>query len=153
MKKRICFLLIFACVFQLAGCKKSVSAEEILKEFLTSYGIEGTLYSSEREIYEEGYISRELFDKIFITNGEHPRNFALFLNQRSGIGFEAGVFICEGAKEKEFVTEMCLERLGLIAEGEGKRLFISSGDLIFYTNASEKEKAEDLFRKIIRACY
>ena len=153
MKKLSLIMIILINVIFFVGCAADVSAEDLLSEYLASYGVKGTIYSSGKQVHEQGYIGQEVLDKAFVYEGDFPNNFAICLNYRAAVGFEAGVFICDDADEVSAVTEMCEERLDAISNGKDKGIVMRSGKLIFYTTAEDREKAEDLFRKIIRSRY
>ena len=153
MKKLFVTFLFLLLILAFIGCKREVSAENILRDFLVSYGTEGIIYTPNKMIHEEGYISEGLLEKVYIYSGELPDNFALFLNQKSFGGFEAGVFICEDEDERASVTEMCYERIDLLTDKEGEGLLIRCRNMIIYTTASDKERAEEILKKIIRSCY
>ena len=153
MKKGIAFILIVISALSLVGCKKEASAEKILDEFLLMYGGEGTVYSSDKSITDEGYITEDVLSKAYVYEGDFPKNFAILLNSRTAKGFECGVFICEGEDERATVLEMCRERLDLLSERAEEGIFVRSGNLVFYTTASDKKRAEEIIKKIIRSYY
>ena len=153
MKRIIAMLNVVIFVLFSVSCKKDFSSEDFLGDFILLYGGEGTVYSSQKLPFEEGYVSEELLSKVYIYEGDFPKNYAIFLNQRSTSGFEVGVFLCEDEDERAAVSEMCLERLDLLCENEKGGLFIRSGNLVIYTTAEDKERAELIFDKIIRTYY
>jgi hypothetical protein len=153
MKKAVIVCLLLTVCFTVVGCDRAVSTEAMLRDFLNAYGIEGTVYSSQKKMHEDGYLSSELLEAIYVIGGDLPDNFALCLNERSAKGFETGFFLCESAVQREEIVEMCRERISLLTENGEEGLLMRSGYLVFYTTAKDKDKAEAVFTKIIKLHY
>ena len=152
MTKRIAsFLVIIFFVTSLFSCKKALSAEELLKDFLDVYGASGVIYSPRFSEGEDGYISDALIKKIYLYDGEFPKNYALLLNSRADRSVEAAVFVCDGEYECSRVLEMCLERLNLISDDTSEVYIYRSANLIFYSTFEDGKTVEDVWVKIIRA--
>ncbi len=142
------FLLIFMLVL-LFSCAEEPSAEELMKDFISSYGAEGIIYSPRCEVYEDGYIREGFTEKIYIYNGNFPKNYAIFLNSHSHRGSEAALFVCKDENEKQTVLEMCLERVKTVCDGSDNCVIIRSGNIIAYSTLEDKGRSENLLRKII----
>lgn len=153
MKRLFCVLFTLLFVFNLSSCKKTPSAQTILAEFFAAYDARRTVYSSDKGLYEEGYISPELLRRLYVFDGELDCEFAIAPNERTESGFEAGVFIADSSGEIGTITEMCRERLNLLLGGYSEGIILRRGRVIFYTSASDSLKAEKLFAKIIGAYY
>lgn len=153
MKNFVALFLSALLLFSLSGCGKEPSAEEILKEFVTAYGAEGTIYSPSRERQEAGYIPDGMMEKVYIFSGSFPENYALFLNDHSHKGSECGVFVCSDAEERERVTEMCIERASLVADSKESVIIIKSGRVIAYSTFEDQKRAKELLGKIIARLY
>ncbi len=151
MKKIILLLTALFLIFTLFSCEKQISAEAILTEFISTYGAEGIVYSSAKGREEEGYISEELSSKIYIYEGDFPRNFAIYLNSHSHKGSEAAVFVCRNEDERQKVTEACLERMKLIAAKQEDRVIVRIGNTVAYSTLGDGERTGELLAKIIRA--
>jgi hypothetical protein len=119
-----------------------------MSDFLYSYGIDGVVYSSSASEGDVGYASDKLLSKLFIFEGEFPKNYALLLNSRSDYGAECGFFVCEGESERERVVDMCEERISLLTRGEGG-IIISRGRVVFYSTLSDRERSEKCARRVI----
>lgn len=153
MRKVLAFtvFLALAALTALASCAKAPDPEKMLSEFIGLYSASGVIYSSECSEGENGYIDEELFRKIYIFEGELPRDYAIFLNSHTDYGAECGVFVCDGAEERDRVLDMCSERVRLLGRGN-EAVFISrSGNVVFYSTMPDRARAEEIWYKIIRA--
>lgn len=149
MKKIALILIPPVLCFALCACQGEVSAEGLLSEFISAYGAEGIIYSSECVEGEDGYLTEETLSKIYLYSGRFPENWAIFLNSRAGYGSECGAFVCDSADMRLLVEEMCLERVRLLAGGENS--FVArSGNIVFYSTMQDGARAEQLFKKIIK---
>ena len=151
MKKFILLLLVLSLLFSLTSCTAVPSAPEMLSDFLLCYGATGTVYSPFKSEGEEGYITEELFSKIYISGGEIPENYAIFLNSHADYGSECAVFVCTGAFSVDFAVDMARERISLFSERREESFIISSGRVVFYSTLSDRARAEEIWHKIIRA--
>lgn len=150
MKRLISLLIVFALVFGLYSCKGERDAHRLLKEFITVYGAEGVIYSPNIAEGESGYIEKGFLEKIYVFSGNFPDNYALFLNTHPISPAECGVFVTDNADEIAMVEEMCLERIRLLSGG-GEHAFVKiSGDTVFYSTMQDRERAEKIWREIIR---
>lgn len=147
--KRLIFLF---CLFLplLASCGRAPVAEEILSDFLYSYPLGGTVYSSERSEGEEGYVTKELLLRVFDYDGQMPNSYAFVLNPHPERGRECGVFITDDATERELITELCERRIAAVGDPDGRGIIIRSGRVIAYSTDGG-EAAERIFSKIIAA--
>lgn len=123
----------------------------MLEEFLYTYGIDGIIYSPSVPEGKDGYITEELFDKIYVYEGSLPENSAIFLNPRTDEYIECAIFITESEQERAAITDMCTERIHLI-DSAGKHSFIlRSNNVVFYSALPNKDKAKAVIEKILRA--
>lgn len=151
MFKRIfAFLLSLICVFLLSSCGKSISASDFMTDFATVYPLEGTMYFSEAQNKDEGYISEELFRKIYRIDGEIPADYAIYLNSKPSQGAECGIFKLREGADIEPITEMCLERIRLVADREAEGIVLRSGRYVFYSTLEDSERAKELFHRLIK---
>ena len=72
IKRIFVFVLALICVFLLFSCEKNISASDFMTDFAAAYPLEGEIYFSEAQKKDEGYISEELFRKIYRIDGEIP---------------------------------------------------------------------------------
>lgn len=149
MKKTALILIPFILIFALCSCQKEVSATAILSEFISAYGAEGIIYSSESAEGDDGYLRVEVLSKIYLSGDRFPENWAIFLNSHADYGSECGVFVCDSADMRLSVEEMCLERIRLLSGGENS-FVIRSGNIVFYSTMQDGERAERLFKKILK---
>ena len=149
MKKIIIILLVFTIVLSITSCGADPSAESMLSDFVVSYGAVGVIYSPRFSEGEPGYITDGLFSEIYIYDGTPPENYAIFLNSYADYGSECAVFVCSDEAECERVVEACRERTSLLGRGEGM-LLLRSGYIVFYSTMTDAERAEAIWRKIIR---
>ena len=149
MKKIALILIPFILISTLCACQSEVSAEELLSEFISAYGAEGIIYSSECVEGDEGYLPEETLSKIYLYSGRFPENWAIFLNSHATYGSECGVFVCDSADMRLSVEKTCLERVRLLSGGENS-FVIRSGNIVFYSTMQDGERAERLFKKILK---
>ncbi len=149
MKKKVSLIILSLVMLLLSSCSDEPSAELLLSDFTESYGAEGIIYSSEKSLGEEGYVPEGLTEKIYIYEGAFPKNYAIFLNSHTHKGSEAAIFICKDEKERQKVSEMCLERMKTVSDGKDDRILIRCGNIIAYSTLEDAEKAEELLKKII----
>ncbi len=149
MKKTFFLLLLIVCTFTLVSCSDSRSSDELMSDFLSSYGADGVVYSRACAEGEYGYIDSELFHKIYVYEGEMPADFAVFLSSHTDSDSECGIFVCRDAAERIAVEQMCLERIELLVSDNS---FISRrGNTVFYSTMSDRARAERIWQSIIRA--
>ena len=152
MRKTIAFILfIFSILTCLISCGKNPDAEKMLTEFISIYSVEGVVYTPEREEGDDGYITDELFRKIYVFEGDMPEKFAILLNSHPDSFAECGVFICSGSLERERVVEMCTERVRLLGRGSDVAFISISGAVVFYSTMPDKARAEAIWNKIVRS--
>ena len=149
MRNVLALIIAISILGLLLSCGREPSAEEIINEFMAAYGMEGVVYASGKESYEEGYIAEGLIEKIYVYDGEFPEKFALCLNSHSHKGSEVAVFVCRDENERSAVNEMCLERTRLVSENKENVVVVRSGRIIAYSTLEDPKRAEELLRKII----
>ena len=148
MRKIICLCLIFTLCLSLAGCREERNAYDILSEFVTDYGAEGIVYSPSVSEGSPGYISDRLVERAFLFTDGLGDNFALLLNTHIDKPSECGVFVCSDDEEVRLAEEICLERVRLLS-GEGG--FVKKrGRVVYYYVLSDPDRAERIFREIIK---
>ncbi len=150
MKKLFGFIILILSVMSLSSCTAEPSAEKMIGEFKELCGAEGIIYSPRKQLGEEGHIPEDLTKKIYLYDGDFPRNYAILLNSHSHKGSEAAIFVCQSEDERQKVTEMCLERIRIVADKKENAVIIRSGNIIAYSTLEDKELAERLLYKIIR---
>ena len=91
-------LPILILIFSAVSCQNERGAYELLSSFVHAYRAEGIVYSSYANEGEEGYIDRELFDKIYVHSGRVPDDFSIFLASHTDSYSECGVFNCRDAQ-------------------------------------------------------
>lgn len=149
MKKIILFFCVLVLCFSFFSCAPQPSSYDMLSDFMLTYGIDGVIYTPNLSEWEDGYITDELFGKIYIYEGRVPENYALFLNSYADYGSECAVFVCKDVEEREDIIEMCEERISLFGKGD-KAFIVCADNIIFYSTLSDKVRAEEVWRKIIR---
>lgn len=147
--RKFTVLLLMIILFVLSSCVKSPDAKEMLTEFCSLYSASGVIYTPEKEEGEDGYISEELFRRIYIFEGDMPKSFAIFLNSHANYGAECGVFVCDGSEERERIIEMCAERIKLLNRGSDNAFIKLSGAVVLYSTMPDKARAEALWNKIV----
>lgn len=150
MKRFVVLLLVVAVFLSLSSCGKEVDTFEVLADFISAYGADGVIYSPTVHEGEVGYIPEGLVERIYLFSGEFPENYAIFLNSRPEYGYECGLFVCSDDGGLDMMEEACLERARLL-DPSGERMFVKrSGNTVFYSTMKDKERAEALWREIIR---
>lgn len=151
MRRIFAFLILIAISLgTFTSCRKEVNPRESLEKFISAYGAEGVIYSPEIPEGNLGFIPDGLIEKIYLFSGRFPESFAIFLNSRPEYGYECGVFLCDDADSLEMMEEVCIERTGLLDGGGERSLIIRSGNLIFYSTMKDRDRAEKLWREIIK---
>lgn len=146
--KKITIICIIAAILPICGCKKKISAREIMEKFVKEYPLFGQVYYSDSPEFDAGYISAELFLDAFIWEGELPEEFALMLNSSVDEPCECGVFYASDASERERISESCLERIKLLSDGAYKLLYCRG--FIFYAVLPDLDLAEEVFYAIVK---
>lgn len=150
IKKIFVFVLALICVFLLFSCEKNISASDFMTDFAAAYPLEGEIYFSEAQKKDEGYISEELFRKIYRIDGEIPEEYAIYLNSRPNQGAECGIFKLRAGSKTEPITEMCLERIRLVSGREAEGVVLISDRYVFYSTLADSERAKALFYRLIK---
>lgn len=150
--KKIILLLLVLLVFlnNLTSCQKEPDALDLLSEFVGVYGARGVIYSPKISEGNQGYIPDGLIERIYVFSGDFPENYAVFLNSRTSNFSECGVFVCDDGKSLLDVEEMCYERIKLLCGNDGRGFVKISGTTIFYSTMQERDRAEKIWREIIR---
>ena len=148
MKKTLSLVIMLLLVPNLVCCHKEQSAENMMNDFLYSYGASGTVYSPSRSEGEYGYVTSELLNLIYVYDSDFPESFAIFLNPRSDYGSECGFFVAKGEDERERIVDMCEERLSLIARGD-EGFIITRGRVVFYSAMEDSERARRVAKRVI----
>lgn len=149
-KRFLILVTAFLCLWLPSSCRREISALDFMTGFVAAYPIEGVVYHSSAEYMEEGYISEELFRRIYSYKGEMPEDFAIYLNSRPERGGECGIFKLGVGGDKEAVLEFCLNRIRLLTERAGDGCVLTSGDYVFYSTLSDTERAKELFYRLIK---
>lgn len=151
MRRILAFLLVLLIsVYSFCSCKKEVDPKGALGEFIAAYGAEGIIYSPEIPEGNPGYIPDGLLEKIYVFSGRFPESYAIFLNSRPEYGYECAVFVCDDADCVAMMEECCLERIRLLDGGMKRSFIIKSKNIVFYSTMKDKERAEKIWREIIR---
>ncbi len=148
--KKLCIVIVFILLLLLSSCHENRSCSELLSEFGNEYSIYGNMYTVDREFYEEGYISEELFREVYIYSGDIPPDYAIFLNSRPSRGEECGIFSARDADMKEELISMCYERIALISEKNTQGFVMTSENFVFYSTLSDSERAKTIFSQILK---
>jgi hypothetical protein len=148
MKKIISLTLLIILCLSLSSCREERSAYQIMSEFVSAYGAEGVIYSPEIGEGKEGYIREGLVERVFLFSDGIGDNFALLLNSHIDIPSECGVFVCSDDDEVRRAEEICLERIRLLSRDRG---FVKKrGRVVYYAVLSDSERAERIFKEIIK---
>ncbi len=150
MKKALSLILFVAMLLSLCSCNRTDDARELLTQFVSAYGAEGIIYSTKIPEGEEGHLTGDLIEKIFVFSGKFPENFAIFLNSRADFGSECGVFVCTDVSELSVAREVCLERISLLGRGSANAFIKCCDNVVFYSTMQDRERAEGIWREIIR---
>ncbi len=147
--KKLCILIFFS-LFLLTSCEKDISASDFMTDFARSYPLSGDIYLSEAEKDDVGYVSEELFRKIYRTDAEIPNEFAIYLNSRPERGAECGIFKLRDGAEKGAIIEMLSERIKLLSDRDTEGIILLSGNCIFYSTLDNPERAKEIFYRLIK---
>ena len=151
MRRFLSLLLILSLFLSLlSSCRAEPSAYDMLSEFIAVYGAEGVIYSPGISEGSPGYVQDGMMERIYIFHGSFPKNYAVYLNTGISVFSECGVFLCDDADTLLRIEESCLERVALLTKGDGRGFVSISGNRVFYSTMQEKERAERIWREIIR---
>lgn len=153
MKKAAASILVLIFLLSLFSCSKEPSAAEMLNDFLYTYGIEGIIYSPDVAEGKDGYITEELFKRIYVLEGEVPENSAIFLNPRTDEYIECAIFVTESEDERARVSDMCAERIMLIDPTGEHSFILRTKNVVFYSALPDKERARSVIDEILNAYY
>jgi len=149
MKKIFAVLISVAILISLVSCSEPRDVSVMMDEFLYLYGVDGTVYLSDSGEEDDGYITDELLSRIYMTDGEFPESFAIFLNTHPNFGAECGFFLARDTAESERVIDMCRERMSLL-DPSGDRSFVaSSGRIVFYSTMPDRELARRIWESLV----
>ena len=138
-------------LLSLFSCTAEPSAESMLRDFLYSYGVEGIIYSPDTPEGGEGYITEELFRRIYLYDGDLPTNCAIFLNPRTDDFVECAIFVARDEDERAAISDMCIERVSILDTDGDRAFIIRSGRIIFYSTLKDKDRAEEIITKILKS--
>ena len=134
----------------MSSCRNSVSAIDFITDFAAIYPLEGNVYYSSASKSSDGYISEELFRRIYSYDGQIPEDYAVVLNSRPERGAECGIFkVCSGT-DIEAITELCMNRINLLSQRDNKGMVITSGEYVFYSTLDDQTRAKELFYRLIK---
>ena len=150
MKKILSAILLVCIPLTLCSCRDQPDAYQLLSEFVSAYGAEGTIYSPSVPEGEDGYVREGLPKMIYLFSGEFPENYAIFLNGHTDPSSECAIFVCQDANMLNMVEEMSLERIRLVAAGADYAFVRRSGNICFYSTLKQRDRAEKIFSEIIR---
>lgn len=144
--KRV-LILLFLSIFLFSGCTEVKDPTAALSDFVSAYGAEGIIYSTEIKEGQEGYISPDTAKTIFGTT-DLPDSYALFLNTHLDYASECGAFLARGDLGE--VISLCKRRINIL-DREGKHSFIAIyGDVVFYSTMTDKERAQKIADVVFR---
>lgn len=142
MKKLL--LLPFLCLFILSSCSEPLPPNDLLAEFVKSYGAEGIIYHSEAKEGDEGYLSPQLA-RLAFGDRELPKSYAILLNIHLDTHTECGLFLIEGNKKE--LLELSASRTSIL-DPRGDRTYIAIYDsYVFYSTLSDRERAQKIADK------
>ena len=150
MIRIVSILLLICMLLSLSSCKRNYDAHELLSEFVSTYGIEGVIYSPSVPEGEDGYVREGFTERIYIFSGDFPENYAIFFNSHTDFYSECAIFISDDANVLDMAEEMSLERIRLVASGADYAFVKRSSNICFYSTLRQRERAEKIFSEIIR---
>lgn len=137
--KRI-FVLLFLCAFILTSCGEEPDVRSLTEEFVSAYGADGTVYSTECREGEDGYISDDLAERLFGSE-VIGMTYSVFLNTHLDYTSECGAFLVDTA-DKSSIIELCQRRMSLL-DPRGEHSFVRIySNVIFYSTMQDKARAE-----------
>ena len=149
MKKLLSLIMITVILSHLISCRSAPPPERLLTDFIAAYGAEGTVYHSGADETDDGYIDPELLSRIYMTDGDLPEDFAIFLNSHPSYGAECGAFLCRDESELRRVTAILRERMALLdPDGDTSRLF-RCGTTLFYSTMPDPDRVEHIFDTVV----
>lgn len=149
MKRYVAFVVLILVILSLFSCERNEDPYNLLSEFLGIYDAKGIVYSPTISEGDEGYIPEGFVEKLYVFYGKFPENFALFLNSHPSYSYECGVFDCQSSDEVRKVEEACLERIRLLSASD-RSFIIIKDNIVFYSTLKDRERAEKIWREIIR---
>ena len=153
MKKLCAFVIFLAVSIPLCSCSaRYESSERVVRIFAEAYGIDGRIYSSLAKEWTDGYIEPSLKSTMFSRTELLPYDYTLLIHSRLDSVFELGVFLANSARERGELSEMCYERIMLLAsmsDSEGRVLM--RDNLVVYFFTSDTKRVEECLNKALRA--
>ena len=121
MKKFICFLSAFLCVFILVSCsQKNTSTREIFDRIYEALSPvpDGEIYFSKSDEGTRHYMSSALFSTIyengtFIDGSDIIEEYTVYLSSFA-LPFEIAVFKCYSPSDTVKIEQMCIGRLDFL---------------------------------------
>lgn len=151
MKRVLAFFTLLSVTLLFTSCIKDCSADRLLCDFASVYGINGTVYSFFPTDTDSSVLSTSLFDKIFPNADVYPEDASVLLNYRADYGAECGVILCRSDTDRGPLTEMCKRRMELIDPDRDSHLLIRCGRIIFYSTLSDTERANEIITKLLKS--
>lgn len=151
MKKLLALIISISLLsLSLCSCEGEHDAYGMLREFVSSYGAEGIIYSPTVPEGSDGYVYEGFIEKVYILCDSLSDNYAVFLNSRTDFSSECAIFVCDDGRMLRSVEEMCLERVRLLCPGDDRGFVRTSGRICFYSTMQDRALAEKIFSQIIR---
>ena len=147
MKKLFALIILCAVALTFSSCgAKGRTAEELLSEFVSSYGAGGVIYSSEAG-GEWEYADGEFFAALYGATADFESGFAVLLSSSLDCVYEAGVFVTHDTTSRLYAEELCRKRLDLLIKmgASDTPLLIKRKNVIFYGCLPDAERAERLW--------
>lgn len=149
--KRFYLVIVLAAILLFSvSCQKNINSHDLLEDFLESYGAEGIVYYSGAKEGEHGYITAELFKKIYVYSGNIPENYAIYLNAHADATSECGVFVIKDELMRDSIEEMCLERIRLLTHGDGRGWLGRYKNTVFYSTMTDPDRVKDIWKSTLK---
>ena len=143
-------LVLILLIFTLSGCGKLYAPEELLREFISAYGVGGELFCSSAKEGEQGYIDPELYKKLYENTPDPESDFAVLLSSGLDTVFEVGIFVNYDDSSALRAYETLLRRIDFLRDMgySDSPLLLRRGRVVFYSTLPDSEKCERIFKRL-----
>ena len=149
MKRIIAFVTLLSVLMIFTSCQRDCSADKLICDFVSLYGIDGTVYSFSPSDADSSVLSSELFAKIFPDADVMPEDCSVLLNYRADYGAECGVLVCRSDTDRQPISEMCKRRMELVDPDGDSHLLIRCGRIVFYSTLRDTQRADGIITKLL----
>lgn len=146
----LCIIVIVTLVLFSSCGREYTDSLRIVNDFCSDYGISGRIYSSLAQEGETGHLDSSLVQIMFSRTELLPENYSLLMHTRLDSVFELGAFVTDSSEERMELSEMCLERIGVLSSlSQGSGEVVIRDNLLVYFFAEDAEGVKESLDRIL----